>query len=416
MNAKGEDGMSSQVAGSLPGAPPVSERPDHVAASLRDAEMSASSVPPPEVPDLDLLRRIGQGGFGEVWLAMNRATGRLRAVKLIPLRGHRADPAGREIVSLAHLEAQLGTRHENLLDIHHVGKTADYLFYIMDPADDISGGAATAEPDYRPATLARRLEQGPLPTGECRETARQLLAGLAHLHAAGMIHRDVKPANCLWVGRQLKLADFGLLTAANSQASRCGTVKYMPPDGRMDARADVYAAGLVLYELLTGLPAEAFPRLGTRAREITADPELARLNRVVLRACQPAPEGRFRDAREMLATLEAPPLRPPRRLLVSAAVMCLLLLAAGAWLSFRPQPPRVDVNFISDPFEATIYLDGVELTQPDGTPYTTPCSARDLPGGQHHVLFKHPERGDYDAGRIDLTQSREITVRWDGLP
>jgi serine/threonine protein kinase len=372
-----------------------------------------TGAPPPEVPDLELLRRIGQGGFGEVWLAVNRATGRLRAVKLIPLRGHRADPAGREVVSLAHLEAQLGTRHENLLDIHHVGKTADYLFYIMDPADDVSGGPATAEPDYRPATLARRLEQGPLPTGECRETARQLLAGLAHVHAAGMIHRDVKPANCLWVGRKLKLADFGLLTAANSQASRLGTVKYMPPDGRMDARADVYAAGLVLYELLTGLPAEAFPRLGARAREITADPELARLNRVVLRACQPSPESRFRDAGEMLTALEAPPSRPPRRrLLLAVAVVCLLSLAASASLYFRPQPPRVDVNFISEPFEATIQLDGVELTLPDGTPYRTPCTVRDLPGGRHHVLFKHPERSDYDAGRIDLRKTREITVRW----
>ncbi len=189
--------------------------------------------------------------------------------------------------------------------------------------------------------------------------ARQLLAGLAHLHAAGMIHRDVKPANCLWVGRQLNLADFGLLTSANSQASRLGTLKYMPPDGRMDARADVYAAGLVLYEALTGLPAEAFPRLGTRAREVLADPELTRLNRLVLRACQPAPEGRFRDAGEMLAALQAPPPHPPRRrLLVWAAVMCPVLLAAGAWLYIRPQPPRVDVNFISEPFEATIYLDG----------------------------------------------------------
>ncbi len=376
-----------------------------------------TDAPAPGVPDLELLRRIGQGSFGEVWLAVNRATGRLRAVKLIPLRGHRADPAGREIVSLAHLESQLGTRHENLLDIHHVGKTADHLFYIMDPADDISGGAATAEPDYRPATLARRLEQGPLPTGECRETARQLLAGLAHLHAAGMIHRDVKPANCLWVGRQLKLADFGLLAAANSQASRLGTLKYMPPDGPMDARADVYAAGLVLYEMLTGLPAEAFPRLGPRAREITADPELARLNRLVLRACQPAPEGRFRDAGEMLAALEAPPPRPPRRrLLLTAAALCLLSLAVAASLYFRPQPPRAEVNFISEPFEATIYLDGVELTRPDGTSYTTPCTASDLPGGKHHLLFKHPERGDYDAGHVDFTQTREVTIRWDQQP
>lgn len=387
--------------------------PDHV----RPAEGLASSAPPPAVPDFELVRRIGQGGFGEVWLAINRATGRLRAVKLIPLRGHRSDPAGREIVSLAHLESQLGTRHENLLDIQHVGKTANHLFYIMDPADDICGGPATAEPDYRPATLARRLDQGPLPTGECLAMARQLLAGLAHLHAAGMIHRDVKPPNCLWVGRQLKLADFGLLTSASSQVSRLGTLKYMPPDRHMNERADVYAAGLVLYEALTGLPAESFPRLGTRVREVLADPELARLNRLVLRACQPAPEGRFRDAGEMLAALQAPPPHPPRRrLLVWAAVMCPVLLAAAVWLYIRPQQPRVDVNFITEPFEATIYLDGAALTQTDGTPYTTPCTVSNLPGGKHHLLFKHPEHGDYDAGRVDLIQTREITVRWDQPP
>lgn len=116
----------------------------------------------------------------------------------------------------------------------------------------------------------------------------------------------------------------------------------------------------------------------------------------------------------MFAAFDAPPPRQPhRRLLLMVALVGLLAIAATAALYFRPQSPRVDVNFITDPFEATIFLDGVQLTQPDGTPYTTPCTARDLPGGRHHVLFKHSERGDYDAGRIDLTQTREVTVRWD---
>jgi serine/threonine protein kinase len=97
----------------------------------------------PQVPDYDLIRPIGEGGFGRVWLAANQTTGRLRAVKLIPLRrSGTTDAAGREIMSLTRLEANLGHRHPNLLSIHHVGKTAEHLFYVMDLADDVSGRPA----------------------------------------------------------------------------------------------------------------------------------------------------------------------------------------------------------------------------------------------------------------------------------
>ena len=99
------------------------------------------------------MRRIGRGGFGEVWLGVNRATGGLKAVKIIPLArgGHSTDPAGREIVSLSQLERQRIGHHPHLLDIQHVGRTDEVLFYLMDPADDVSGRPATNDPGYRPA-------------------------------------------------------------------------------------------------------------------------------------------------------------------------------------------------------------------------------------------------------------------------
>lgn len=385
---------------------------------------------PPTIPDIDIIRRIGRGGFGDVWLGTNRATGGLKAVKVIPLRGHAADPAGREVVSLAQLESQRVARHPHLLDIQHVGRTTDVLFYLMDPADDVSGRPASTDPAYRPATLALRLEQGPLPADECLRCARALAAGLAHLHAAGMVHRDVKPSNCLFVGRDLKLADFGLLMPASAQLSRLGTVRYMPPDGRMDLRADVYAAGLVIYEMLTGLPAEAFPRLGDRAREIAADPVLAHLNRIALVAASRDHHARHAHAGALLAALDALPARSRHggwRWAAAAAVALAALAAGGlarrggtgaavetsaAAPAVIPAAPGVAVNFISEPFEAEVLVDGVPLRDGAGRPLTTPCTAAGIAAGPRRVTFRHPSRGSFDAGTIDFSTAREVVARW----
>lgn len=383
-----------------------------------------SDLPPPRVPDFDLLRPIGEGGFGRVWLAANRTTGQLRAVKLIPLdRSGNRDPAGREIASLARLEAHVHCRHPNLLAIHHVGQTAEHLFYVMDLADDVSGQPASSGPDYRPATLESRLQAGPLGPAECASFSRQLLEALACLHQAGTVHRDVKPANCLFIGGELKLGDFGLLAAANLPVSRLGTLRYMPPDGSMDARADVYAAGLVIYEMLSGLPAERVPSLGQRTREIVEHRELARLNQLILRACEPDPSRRFRDAGQMLSELtsgqaslaEGP--RIGRRLVVTGLIAAGLLALVAAALALRPaRPASVDVNFVTEPFEATILLDGQLLRAPDGVPYSTPCTVPGLPGGAHRVIFRwDDEAAELDAGQIDLSEHRQITARRQGF-
>ncbi len=393
---------------------------------------NASSTPDesgraPCIPDLNLLRPIGRGGFGEVWLAANQTTGHLRAVKLIPLkRTGAADPAGREILSLTRLEAHLPRQHPNLMHIHHVGKTADHLFYVMDAADDASGGPASSAQSYRPATLQRRLDAGGLPAGECLACAEQLVTALASLHAAGMVHRDVKPANCLFVGGELKLADFGLVSEAKPHLSRVGTQKYMPSDGRMDARADVYAAGLVIYEMLTGLPADRFPSLGPRARWLTEEPDLSRLIRLVVRACQPDRERRFRDATAMLAELQGRGPQPAaaagrtrRRILASAvALAAAFVLAATGWWAIHPKqavvPPAVYVNFITAKpfFDAEVYLDGVKQIKDDGRPYTTPCTIKDLPARVHHVAFRWGDLPELDLGDVDFAETRQVAGRW----
>jgi eukaryotic-like serine/threonine-protein kinase len=419
---------------------------------------------PPDVPDLNLLRPVGSGGFGEVWLATNRTTRRLRAVKLIPLQASgNADPAAREISSITRLEANSRCRHPNLLQIHHVGKTAQYLFYVMDPADDVSGEPASDKPDYQPSTLQTRLEgkcgkadksnssaapEGPFrqlgpvpfPPDVCLDYTRQLLSGLAMLHSAGMVHRDVKPANCLFVGGQLKLADFGLLTEAHPLVSRVGTQKYMPPDGRMDMRADVYAAGLVIYEMLTGLPVEEFPRLGAESQRISDSPILTGLLRLALRACERESEKRPADARAMLAELaeaDGGIPQPPRRRLAIAICsgVVLAVVGVGGWMlrenaetrsttiperagegrageTLSPSSNRlVDVSFVTEPFEAKIYVDGELLRDRAGVPCTTPCTVNGLPARMCRVAFECEGGARWDAGAFDLAKTQQIVSK-----
>jgi serine/threonine protein kinase len=380
----------------------------------------SSDESPPQVPDYDLLRPIGEGGFGRVWLAANRTTGRLRAIKLVPLRGRgTTDPAGREIVSLTRLGENVRRHHPHLLDIDHVGQTEEFLFYVMDPADEVAGGPASATASYRPATLESRIHDGPLSPELCLDYARQLVEGLAALHAAGVVHRDVKPANCLFADGDLKLADFGLVATAGPQVSRVGTRTYMPPDGHMDARADVYAAGLVIYEMVTGMAAEDFPSPGARARTIAESPILTMLNRLVLRACEPDPSRRFADASAMLAEMTMPISAAAtvttrgRRI---AAVVLVGLLVAGSLAVYKLWPTMsggIAVNFITEPYEATIQLDGKPLVDRDGVPFTTPCTVPDLPSGVHHVVFQHGARGSLDAGEIDFAKTREVEISWD---
>lgn len=369
---------------------------------------------PPEVPDFDLIRPIGRGGFGEVWLAANRTTGHLRAIKVISLQGRdQGDPASREIASLTRLEANLVRHHPNLLSIHHVGKSGQHLFYVMDPADDVGGGPATEGLDYRPATLQSQLQEGALPPEVCVDYAKQLLAGLASLHEAGMVHRDVKPANCLFVDGQLKLGDFGLVTDVHPMVSRIGTQKYMPPDGRMDMRADVYAAGLVIYEMISGQPVDDFPRLGSELDRVRADPRLAELLQLVLHACERAPENRPADAQAMLNELISPRQEPRssgrRRLLVAICAAAMLGgMAWWAWSFASRQEERCDVNFVTEPFEAKIYLDGVLLRDAEGNAYTTPCTVRDLVVRRYRVEFEYDGQPRWEAGTYDLAETQQI--------
>ena len=383
---------------------------------------------PPDIPDLELVRKIGSGAYGQVWLARNRVTGHLVAVKVVPLSPLQgADRAGREVASLIHYEVNRRKQHENLLPIYHVGQTEDMLFYTMEPADDIRGRPASLDPEYRPSSLAARLESGSMPPEEAFRIAMELLNGLACLHDAGMVHRDIKPANCLFVDGKLKLADFGLLTKNDPAASLIGTPIYMPPDKHMDARADVYAAGLVIYQMFTGLPPSSFPRWNADSVSQMGNPILAALNRAVLRACQPDPDKRFQNAGAMLRALEAQrhrmrPRRAPAIMKLGVAVGLGLAVTAvvTGWLLSNPHGTavelgRTEANFVTTPFEAEVYLDGVRACDSTGKPYTTPCTVMNVPMRSHRVVFKKSGLADLDIGVVDFSRQREVEARWNSI-
>ena len=264
--------------------------------------MSDSST----IPDHQLLRVIGRGSYGEVWLARS-VMGTLRAVKIVRRSSFDTErPYLREFEGIRKCEP-VSRSHEGLIDVLHVGRGGDDSFFycVMELADSATGVPPTA-PDYcetyQPLTLASRLERGqPLPVEDCLELAQSLAGALAQLHDAGLMHRDVKPSNIMYAEGQPKLGDIGLVAEAGESRSFVGTEGYVPAEGPGSVKADLFAMGKVLYQMLTGLDRTRYPELPDDWSQRLDFDQRLELNEIVLRACEDDPERRYRNARELLA-------------------------------------------------------------------------------------------------------------------
>ena len=270
---------------------------------------------------------LGRGGMGEVYRAEDLKLGQTVALKFLP--PDVADRADR--LARFHQEVRLARQvsHPNVCRVHDIGETGGQHFLSMEYIDgeDL-------------ASLLRRI--GRLPSDKAIELARQLCAGLAAAHARGVLHRDLKPANVLIDGRgRAHLVDFGLagLTGQGHDAHEiAGTPGYMAPeqlhDGNVTTRTDVYALGLVLYEMFTGRRALAGDgaRLGARAPRGAApsippshisdlDPSI---DRVIMRCLEQDPDR-----------------RPPSAIAVAAALSGGDLLAAAIAAGETPSPDMV---------------------------------------------------------------------------
>lgn len=274
---------------------------------------------PPPVPDHELLRPIGRGSYGEVWLARN-VLGEFRAVKIIRQDGrHDGRPFEREFDGLQKFEP-ISRSHEGLVHILHAGRFEGGFFYVMELADSV-GGSEVPTPgsqeesqipispvrdllNYSPRTLRSELQKrGRLPVADCIELALKLTDALAHLHGHGLVHRDIKPSNIIFVRGLPRLADVGLVASADASLTWVGTEGYLPPEGPGRPPADLFALGKVLYELSTGHDRNDFPELPTLLRDDPRRQELEDLNEVILRACDPDLRRRYQNSGQMRADL-----------------------------------------------------------------------------------------------------------------
>ncbi len=260
----------------------------------------------------ELASMLGRGGMGCVYRVRDRELDEVVALKVL----HRDLLASDGMLERFRQEVRLARRvtHKNVARTYDIGEHGGDRFLTMELVE--------GEP------LASLLERsGALPVGEALRIAREMCAGMTAAHEAGVIHRDLKPENvCIARDGRVVLMDFGIArthlpgSARQTSGKMLGTPGYMAPEqvqasDRIDARADVYAFGAVLYEMLTGevaWPGESpivvaaarlwSPPPDPRARRPELPAELAEL---VLRCMAREPEARFPSARELAAALDA---------------------------------------------------------------------------------------------------------------
>jgi serine/threonine protein kinase len=319
----------------------------------------------PIVPDHELLRVIGRGAYGEIWMART-VTGGLRAVKIVYRSTFESERAFlREFEGMSAFEP-ISREHAGFIDILHVGRTAEHLYYSMELADDHVAGRNIDIVDYEPRTLKSDLARHKrLSAAESIQLGLSLTEALEALHVHGLTHRDIKPSNIIFIDGVPKLADIGLV-AASGQQSFVGTEGYVPPEGPGTAQADVFSLGKLLYEVSTGKDRLDFPEIDSQLSTRPDRDLLLQLNDVLVKACAHEPKKRYRTAAEMNRDLAAldngqRPARPKSSWRILAATMSILAMGAAAfwfysWRSGSSAEMHLKTTIRTDPPGALVIL------------------------------------------------------------
>jgi serine/threonine protein kinase/Tol biopolymer transport system component len=369
-----------------------------------------------------LVEKIGEGGMGVVWKARDTRLNRDVAIKLLPEA--MSSDAERIIRFQNEARTLASLHHPHVASIFGFEESGAHRFLVMELVEG--------------EDLAQRLQRGPLPADEALLIARKLTEGLEAAHEKGIVHRDLKPANVkVTPDGKVKILDFGLakafldntlqdypdpslsptLTAGPTRAGVIiGTAAYMSPEqarGKpVDKRADIWAFGCVLYEMLTGR--RIFPGdtvTDTLASVLKNEPDwsrlpkgtLPRLAALMARCLRKDPRDRLRDigdARLELAELMtgasdlpatgATPRRPALWMGAAAGVLAGVIATSVALRSFAPQPPAPELRKLSIPIS--------EL----GGGWTE--FARLSPDGRHFVYVRGGRLWIRDLHRFESTE------------
>jgi hypothetical protein len=321
--------------------------------------------PDPKIPDHEVLRLIGGGAYGEVWLARG-VTGALRAVKVL-WREDFEDDKGfeREFEGILKYEP-ISRDHPGLVNVLHVGRSEgaqEFYYYVMELGDDIATGSDINPIEYEARTLrsdAKAAGGKPLDTGFCIEVGQRLAEALHHLHELGLAHRDVKPSNVIFVNGKAKLADIGLV-AARGQRTFVGTEGFVPPEGPGSAQADVYSLGKVLYEVATGKDRLDFPELPDEIPTGADRRQWLALNQVICEVCDPHLTRRtIRTAGELadaMALLRKGKRRRRRRRPMAGPLTALVLgvgLTWGGWEALHRGPWAEQLGLAAPPVRPAV--------------------------------------------------------------
>ena len=256
----------------------------------------------------EILERIGTGGMAIVYKAKCHRLNRLVAIKILKSDLAQNEEFRRRFNAESQAVAQLS--HPNIVSVYDVSRGGDMEYIVMELIDGI--------------TLKQYMEKrGQLNWRESLHFITQIMRGLSHAHSRGIIHRDIKPQNIMVLrDGSVKVADFGIACLANQGQTltqeALGSVHYISPEqargDRIDARSDIYSAGVVLYEMLTGrLPFEGDSAVSVAIQHLSSVPLAPRdidpsipepLELICMKAMNSDPNKRYASADAMIEDLE----------------------------------------------------------------------------------------------------------------